>query len=89
MAKISATTNKSDVLTALNNFEKAQNEKVNLASSKVDTAAENREKKLKELRDKLKAKEEHAEKVRRRKKLAPITPHPESAQAGDMEAAMS
>ena len=39
--------------------------------TKMDHAAENREKRLKELRDKLKAKQEHAERVRRRKQLAP------------------
>ncbi len=39
---------------------------------KVDQAAENREKRLKEMRDKLKAKQEHAERVRQRKALAPI-----------------
>ena len=33
-----------------------------------------REKRLKEMRDKLKAKQEHAEKVRRRKQLAPMDP---------------
>ena len=37
----------------------------------MDQAAENREKRLKELRDKLKAKQEHAERVRRRKKQNP------------------
>ncbi len=39
---------------------------------KVDQAAENREKKLKEMTDKLKAKQAHAEKVRQRKALIPV-----------------
>jgi hypothetical protein len=59
------------VLTALDSFANAQKEKEEVVETKLDQAAENREKRLKELRDKLKAKQEHAERVRNRKKMNP------------------
>lgn len=71
LAKIAAL-NKSDVLTALDSFASRQREQEQHQKSKEETAAENREKKLIEMRDKLKAKQEHAEAVRRRKQVEPI-----------------
>ncbi|XP_013404970.1 DNA ligase 1 [Lingula anatina] len=85
LERIQTTTQKSDILHALDSFEQKIKEKEQTTSEKIDSVTENREKKLKELRDKLKAKEEHAEKVRRRKKLLPMMPHPESSQAAEME----
>ncbi|CAH1775013.1 unnamed protein product [Owenia fusiformis] len=75
---IKAVTNKSDVLTALDSFEKSQKDKEEVIEKKIDSHQDKREKHLKEMRDKLKAKQAHAEKVRQRKKLAVLTPHPDS-----------
>ena len=71
LTKIAAL-NKSDVLTALDSFANAQKEKEEVVETKMDQAEQNREKRLKELRDKLKAKQEHAERVRRRKAMNPV-----------------
>lgn len=81
LEKISATTRKSDVITALDSFEQSQKQKGSEITEKIDTVSDNREKRLQELRDKLKAKNEHAEKVRQRKKLTVLTPHPDSEMA--------
>ena len=66
-----ASLNKSDVLSALDSFSKSQVDKEEQVETKMDQAAENREKRLQEQRDKLKAKQEHAERVRRRKAMNP------------------
>jgi len=71
LAKIAAL-NKSDVLTALDSFASRQKEQERIQKTKEETAAENREKHLKEMRDKLKAKQEHADAVRRRKQMEPV-----------------
>ena len=70
LEKIQSVTVKSDVTTALDNFVVHQKQVKEQVQEKVDSAAENRAKKLQELRQKLKAKEEHAAMVRQRKKLA-------------------
>ncbi|XP_067678323.1 DNA ligase 1-like [Haliotis asinina] len=58
---------KSDHLAALDSFAKHQQEKVEQTAQKMDQVIDNRERRMKEIRDKIKAKEKHAEEVRRRK----------------------
>ena len=62
-------TNKSDVQNALDAFASMQQSKEEQVKSKEEIAALNREKRLREMRDKLRAKQEHAERVRKRKQL--------------------
>ena len=62
-------TNKSDVQNALDAFATLQQSKEEQVKSKEEIAALNREKRLREMRDKLRAKQEHAERVRKRKQL--------------------
>ena len=60
-------TNKSDVQNALDSFAQAQTQKDEEEQTKQDIAAENRERRLREMRDKLRAKQERVEAARRRK----------------------
>ena len=76
---------KDTVVSALDAFAEHQKTIEKVIVEKDNTAEINREKRLKEIRDKLKAKEEYAEKVRQRKKLAPITPHPDSDASKQLE----
>ena len=69
LEKIQAVTNKSDVQNALDAFASMQQNKEEQVKSKEEIAALNREKRLREMRDKLRAKQEHAERVRKRKQL--------------------
>ena len=62
-------TNKSDVQNALDAFATLQQSKEEQVKSKEEIAALNREKRLREMRDKLRAKQEHAERVSKRKQL--------------------
>ena len=62
-------TNKSDVQNALDAFATLQQSKEEQVKSKEEIAALNREKRLREMRDKLRSKQEHAERVRKRKQL--------------------
>ena len=62
-------TNKSDVQNALDAFATMQQSKEEQVKSKEEIAALNREKRLREMRDKLRAKQEHAERVRKRKQM--------------------
>ena len=62
-------TNKSDVQNALDAFAMMQQNKEEQVKSKEEIAALNREKRLREMRDKLRAKQEHAERVRKRKQM--------------------
>lgn len=69
LEKINAVTSKSDVAQVSEHQEKQQQELLENTIKKVDAVSEKREQKLQELKDKLKAREEHAAKVRLRKKL--------------------
>ena len=69
LEKIQAVTNKSDVQNALDAFASLQQTKEEQVKSKEEIAALNREKRLREMRDKLRAKQEHAERVRQKKKM--------------------
>jgi len=60
-------TGTSDINNALDAFAKRTQEVKEHGQEKVDTAAEKREQRLKEMRDKLKAKAEYAATVRKRK----------------------
>ncbi|ELU18859.1 hypothetical protein CAPTEDRAFT_210333 [Capitella teleta] len=79
---------KSDVQNALESFAVRQQEQEESHKTKEEQAAENRERRMKDVRDKLKAKQEHAEAVRRRKKMAPIQ-IPESPRNGPTSARSS
>ena len=57
---------------ALDSFAGRQHTQEESQKTREDLVAENREKRLKDIRDKMKAKQDHAEAVRRRKKIAPI-----------------
>ena len=70
--RIQTTSQKSDVQNALDNFMQIQKSKDEEVKSKEDIVADNKEKKLRELQEKMRAKKEHAEMVRRRKKLAAL-----------------
>ncbi|KAH9523712.1 hypothetical protein Btru_040708 [Bulinus truncatus] len=61
------TLEKSDALSALENFEHYKKEKEEQQNQKMDTVADNREKKLNEIKEKLKERERRAIEVRRRK----------------------
>ncbi len=65
--KIQAVSNKSDVLNALDVFAARQTSTEEQVKDKEEVVAENRENRLREMRDKLRAKQEHAERVRKRK----------------------
>ena len=69
MDKIAQVTNKSDINNALDTFAQLQKDKEIEVKTKEEIAAENREKRLQELREKQRAKKEHAELVRQRKLL--------------------
>lgn len=84
LAKIQSLT-KSNVQSALESFADRQQTVEQSQKSKEDQVAENREKRLKEMRDKLKAKQEYAEAVRKRKAMAPIQ-IPESPRSGSLSA---
>lgn len=72
LEKIQAVSQKSDVQNALDAFAQMQEKKEEHIKTKEEIAAENREKRLREMRDKLKAKQEHAAQVRKRKQLEAI-----------------
>ncbi|KAH9512353.1 hypothetical protein Btru_039299 [Bulinus truncatus] len=61
------TLEKSDALSALENFEHYKKEKEEQQNQKMDIVADNREKKLNEIKEKLKERERRAIEVRRRK----------------------
>ena len=61
---------KSDALAALENFETYMKEKDQQVTQKIDVAKDNREKKLQEVREKMKERERRAAEVRRRKQQA-------------------
>ena len=63
-------TNKSDVQNALDSFAQTQMEKDEQEQSKQDVAAENRERRMREMREKLRAKQERIDAARRRKLAA-------------------
>ena len=65
--RIQAVTNKSDVQNALDSFMTSQQQKDEQEQTKQDIAAENRERRLREMRDKLRAKQERIDAARRRK----------------------
>lgn len=67
---------KSDIHNALDNFVEHQKQAKEQVQEKVESATENRAKKFKEMREKLRAKEEHAALVRQRKKTLGAT-HPQ------------
>lgn len=71
LGRINAVTLKSDVHVSNVQEEQVKQKEELLENTikKVDTVSEKREQKLQELKDKLKAREEHAAKVRLRKKL--------------------
>ncbi len=60
---------KSDVQNALGAFAERQESQDYMQKSKEEKALENREKRLKGMREKLRARQEHAAKVRERKQL--------------------
>ncbi|XP_013078294.2 uncharacterized protein LOC106064329 [Biomphalaria glabrata] len=64
------TLEKSDALAALDNFEQYKKEKEELQTQKMDTVADNREKKLNEIKEKIKERERRAIEVRKRKQKA-------------------
>lgn len=70
LGKIQSVTVKSDINTALDSFVEHQKQVKEQVQEKADSATENRAKKFREMREKLRAKEEHAAQVRQRKKLA-------------------
>ncbi|XP_067928281.1 uncharacterized protein [Watersipora subatra] len=73
LGKIQSVTAHSDVHNALATFVEHQKSKNEQVQEKVDIATVNRRKKLKELQEKLKQKEEHAALVReRRKNMGPV-----------------
>lgn len=73
MSKIQSVTVKSDIHNALDNFVEHQKQVKEQVTEKVESATENRAQKFREMREKLRAKEEHAALVRQRKKsLGPI-----------------
>ena len=69
LEKINAVTAKSDVAHVQEDQVKQQQDLLETTIKKVDLVAEKREQKLQERKDKLKAREEHAARVRLRKKL--------------------
>ena len=63
-------TDKSDALAALENFESYKKEKEVQQTQKMDVVTDNREKKLREVKEKMQQRERRAEEVRRRKQQA-------------------
>lgn len=61
---------RTDALSALENFEQYKKEKVVQSSQKMDIASINRDKKFQDIREKLKDRERRAEEVRKRKQKA-------------------
>jgi alpha-glucuronidase len=63
---------KTDIQSALDTYVQTQKDIEETTKTKEEIAAENREKKLREKLEKLKAKKEHAEAVRQRRLLAAV-----------------
>lgn len=63
---------KTNTNSALEQFEELQRQKEDSVNKKLDTAAGNKEKKMKEMKDKIRERERRAEMVRQRKQLALI-----------------
>ena len=63
---------KSDVQSALDTFQQRQEATDQQEKTKQELAAENREKRLREMRDKLKAKQERIEAAKRRKRMSDL-----------------
>lgn len=61
---------KTDALSALENFEQYKKEKEEQQTHKMDVVSVNRDKKLQDIREKLKERERRAEEVRKRKQQA-------------------
>ena len=74
----------SDVQNALSSFAQSQMAKDDSMKTKEEIAAENREKRLRALQEKLQAKKRHAEEVRKRKNLtlSPIQSNSPPSSAG-------
>lgn len=72
MERVKEVSYKSDIHTALDSFQHHQEKAVEQVKTKEEQVAENREKRLKEMRDKLKAQQDRVEAVKRKKRLAQL-----------------